>query len=128
MANPAGESNAAVLRLDFGRRLMLEFRGSPPGRSHRREALNCFAVDQKPKERCVLDNKPRISGARRADVTAWVHGSPHVEDLALPKYLKSCNFTLAKAVIRWMSVQEKHAMTATEREALMTGRVWPISL
>jgi hypothetical protein len=33
----------------------------------------------------------------------WVHGSPHVEDLALPKSLKSCNFTLAKAVIRWMS-------------------------
>jgi len=28
MANPAGESNAEVLRLDFNRRLMLQFRGS----------------------------------------------------------------------------------------------------
>jgi hypothetical protein len=38
---------------------------------------------------------------------AWVHGSPHVEELALPKSLKSCNFTLAKAVIRWMSVKKQ---------------------
>jgi hypothetical protein len=41
------------------------------------------------------DNETRNSGARRADVTgvgAWVH----VEDLALPKSLKSCNFTLVK--------------------------------
>jgi hypothetical protein len=28
MANPAGESNAEILRLDFDRRLMLQFRGS----------------------------------------------------------------------------------------------------
>jgi hypothetical protein len=28
MANPAGGSNAEVLRLDFNRRLMLQFRGS----------------------------------------------------------------------------------------------------
>jgi hypothetical protein len=28
MANPAGESNDGVLRLDFDRRLMVEFRGS----------------------------------------------------------------------------------------------------
>jgi hypothetical protein len=35
---------------------------------------------------------------------AWVHGCTHVEELALPKSLKSCNFILAKAV-RWMSVQ-----------------------
>jgi hypothetical protein len=28
MANPAGDSNAEVLRLDFDRRLMLQFRGS----------------------------------------------------------------------------------------------------
>jgi hypothetical protein len=28
MANPAGESNGKVLRLDFDRRLMLQFRGS----------------------------------------------------------------------------------------------------
>jgi len=36
---------------------------------------------------------------------AWERGSPRVEDLALPKSLKSGNFTLAKAVIRWMSVK-----------------------
>ena len=34
---------------------------------------------------------------------AWVRGSPRVEDLALPKPLRSGNITLAKAVIRWMS-------------------------
>ena len=28
MANPAGESNDEVLKLDFDRRLMLQFRGS----------------------------------------------------------------------------------------------------
>jgi hypothetical protein len=28
MANPAGESNDGVLRLDFDRRLMLQFHGS----------------------------------------------------------------------------------------------------
>jgi hypothetical protein len=28
MENPTGESNGEVLRLDFGRRLMLQFRGS----------------------------------------------------------------------------------------------------
>src|SRR4030088_3441325 len=31
MANPAGESNAEVLRLDFDRRLVLQFRGSVAG-------------------------------------------------------------------------------------------------
>ncbi len=37
---------------------------------------------------------------------ARVHGSPHVGDLALPKSLKSGNFTLAKAVNRRMLVNE----------------------
>jgi len=36
---------------------------------------------------------------------ARVRGCPHAEDLALPKSLKSGNFILAKAVIRWMPVQ-----------------------
>jgi hypothetical protein len=40
----------------------------------------------------------------------WVHGWAHVEDLALPKSLKSGNFTLAKAVIRWMSANEAIAV------------------
>jgi hypothetical protein len=51
------------------------------------------------------DNETRISRGARRCRQAWVHGSPHVEDLALPKSLKSGNFTLAKAVIRWMSAQ-----------------------
>ena len=49
------------------------------------------------------DNETRISRGARRCRQAWVHGSPHVEDLALPKSLKSGNFTLAKADIRWMS-------------------------
>jgi hypothetical protein len=36
---------------------------------------------------------------------AWALGSPHVEDLVLPKSAESGNFTLANAVIQWMSVQ-----------------------
>jgi hypothetical protein len=52
-----------------------------------------------------MTTKPAISGARRTDVTAWVHGCPHVEDLALPKSSRSGNFILAKAVIRSMLVQ-----------------------
>ena len=50
-----------------------------------------------------LDDNERISRGARRCRQAWVHGSPHVEDLALPKSLKSGNFTLAKADIRWMS-------------------------
>jgi hypothetical protein len=45
------------------------------GGSHRREALDCFASDQKPREVRLDDDKIRIFGARRADVTcagAWV--------------------------------------------------------
>jgi hypothetical protein len=38
----------------------------------------------------------------RAGVGAWV---PSRRGLALPKSLRSGNFTLVKAVIRWMSVQ-----------------------
>ena len=34
---------------------------------------------------------------------AWERGNPRVEDLALPKSLRSGNFTPAMAVIRWMS-------------------------
>jgi hypothetical protein len=49
------------------------------------------------------DNQTRISALGAPMSPARVHGSPHVEELALPKSLKSCNFTLAKAVIRWMS-------------------------
>ena len=33
---------------------------------------------------------------------AWVHGSPHVEGLALPKSVESGMLSLNKAGIRWM--------------------------
>jgi hypothetical protein len=52
-----------------------------------------------------MTTKPAFPALGAPMSPAWVHGSPHVEDLALPKSLKSCNFTLAKAVIRWMSVE-----------------------
>jgi len=45
------------------------------------------------------DNETAFPGLGAPMSPAWVHGSPHVEELALPKSLKSCNFTLAKAVI-----------------------------
>src|ERR1700730_15958490 len=54
-----------------------------------------------------MTTKPAFPGRGAPMSPAWVHGSPHVEELALPKSLKSCNFTLAKAVIRWMSVRAK---------------------
>jgi hypothetical protein len=69
------------------------------------DALNCFASDQKPRERCVwMKTKPAFPALGAPMSPAWVqHGSPHVEDLALPKPLRSGNFTPAMAVIRWMS-------------------------
>jgi hypothetical protein len=51
-----------------------------------------------------MTTKPVFSALGAPMSPARVHGSPHVEELALPKSLKSCSFTLAKAVIRWMSV------------------------
>jgi hypothetical protein len=50
------------------------------------------------------DNKIRIFGARRADVTGLGAPEPRVEGLALPKSVASGNLHLNKAVIRWMSV------------------------
>jgi hypothetical protein len=40
------------------------------------------------------DNETRIPDARRADVTGVGAWDPHVEDLALPKSLKSGNLSL----------------------------------
>ena len=54
-----------------------------------------------------MTTKPAFPALGAPMSPAWVHGSPHVEDLALPKSLKSGNFTLAKAVIRWMSAKRK---------------------
>jgi hypothetical protein len=50
-----------------------------------------------------MTTKPAFPALGAPMSPEWVHGSPHVEDLALPKSLKSCNFTLDKAGIRWMS-------------------------
>jgi hypothetical protein len=73
--------------------------------SQRREALNRFVFDQKPRERCVrMTTKPAFPALGTPMLPAPVHGSPYVEDLALPKSLKSGNFTPAKAVIRRMPV------------------------
>ena len=47
--------------------------------------------------------KPAFPALGAAMLPAPVHGSPHVEELALPKSLKGGNFTPAKAVIRWIS-------------------------
>jgi hypothetical protein len=52
-----------------------------------------------------MTTKPAFPALGAPMSPAWVHGSPRVEELALPKSLKSCNFTLAKAVIRWMSAK-----------------------
>jgi len=49
--------------------------------------------------------KPALPALGGPMSPARVHGCPHAEDLALPKFLKRGNFILAKAVVRWMSVQ-----------------------
>jgi hypothetical protein len=50
------------------------------------------------------DNESRFPALGAPMSPAWVHGSPHVEDLALPKILKKLQLHSARAVIRWMSV------------------------
>jgi hypothetical protein len=55
---------------------------------------------------------------------AWVHGSPRVEDLALPKSLKSCNFPLVKAVIRGCRFRQERQ----ERRARCRRRPLPGAL
>jgi len=52
-----------------------------------------------------MTTKPAFPALGAPMLPAWVHGSPHVEDLALPKSLNSGNFTPAEAFIRWMSVE-----------------------
>ena len=58
-----------------------------------------------------MTTKPAFSALGAPMSLAWVHGSPHVEDLALPKSLKSGNFTVAKAVIRRMSDKTNNGIT-----------------
>jgi hypothetical protein len=93
-------AEVAIPRILFADILRLVSELRPPPRSDRREALNCYAFDQKPREGCVwMTTKPVFSALGAPMSPARVHGSPHVEELALPKS------TLAKAVIRWMSVE-----------------------
>jgi hypothetical protein len=59
------------------------------------------------------DSKIRISGARRTDATgfdAWA--PPHVEGLALPKFVERGNFSLNNRVIRWLSLKMDHQTEA----------------
>ena len=71
-----------------------------------------------------MTTKPAFPALGAPMSPAWVHGSPHVEDSALPKPLKSCNFTLAKAVIRWMSVEAVEIdQQEMHRPFFMAGRV-----
>jgi len=75
-------------------------------RSRRREALDRFASDQKSRERCFrMTTSPAFPALGAPMSPAWAHGRPQVADLALPKSLISGTFTLAKAVIWWMSLQ-----------------------
>jgi hypothetical protein len=71
----------------------------------RRKPLDCFASDQKPKERCVwMTTKSAFLALGAPLPPAWVHGRPLVEELALPKSVESGNLSVNKAVIRRMSV------------------------
>jgi hypothetical protein len=88
MTAPTIKRNTAKLPLISGRR---------PDMSMPCEVLDCFAFDQKPRERCVS----MTTKSARADVT----GSPRVEELALPKYVENGNLSVTTPVIRWMSVE-----------------------
>jgi hypothetical protein len=52
-----------------------------------------------------MKSKPAFPTLGAPMAPARAHGCPHLEDLALPKSLRSDNFILAKPVIRWMWVQ-----------------------
>jgi hypothetical protein len=48
--------------------------------------------------------------------SAWVHGRPRVEELALPKSVESGNLSVNKAVIRRMSDKYGHEKTPFNRK------------
>jgi hypothetical protein len=54
----------------------------------------------------VTIRKPAVNLEGRCHRRGCIDRSPHVEDLAMPKSLKSGNFTLAKAVNWRMPVNE----------------------
>jgi hypothetical protein len=52
-----------------------------------------------------MTTKPVFRALGRADVTDVGAQEPPCRGIGIAKSLKSCNFTLAKAVIRWMSAK-----------------------
>jgi hypothetical protein len=63
------------------------------------------------------DNKIRIFGAWRADVTGLGAREPHVEGLALPISVESGNLSFSKTGIRWMLVNLDKFRTLTGSQA-----------
>ena len=63
-----------------------------------------------------MTTKPAFLALGAPMSPASVHGCPHVESLALPKPLRSGNFTLAKAVMPWKSVQNPAQRQRMDRE------------
>jgi hypothetical protein len=51
-----------------------------------------------------MTTKPAFPALGAPMSPAWVHGSPHVEDSALPKSVENSYLSVNKAVIRWMSI------------------------
>jgi hypothetical protein len=52
------------------------------------------------------DNETRISGARRADVTGLGAREPPCRGFGIAKTRRKWQFSVNKAVIRWMSVEQ----------------------
>ncbi|MFZ3326095.1 MAG: transposase, partial [Methylocella sp.] len=75
---------------------------------YRREALDCFASDQKPKVRLWMTTKSTFS-ALGANVTGLGAREPRVEGLALPKSVECGNLSFSRTGIRWMSDKARFA-------------------
>jgi len=69
---------------------------------YRREALDCFASDQKPKVRLWMTAISTFS-ALGANVTGLGAREPRVEGSALPKSVECGNLSFSRTGIRWMS-------------------------